>query len=85
MNTFISKPRKACPTREQRLERQGVNTPLEKTLGRMRDELQIVVALCPDKEVHKAVKRLNGLVDAVGAALKCPIGEDNCPLQKKGK
>lgn len=61
-----------------------MNGPLEKTLGRMRDELQIVVALCPDKEVHKAVKRLNGLVDAVGAALKCPLA-DNCPLEKKGK
>lgn len=51
----------------------------------MRDELQTILSLCEDKEVHKAVKRLNALVDAVESGLKCPLGENNCPLEKKAR
>ena len=67
------------------LSLEGMNIPLANTLGRMRDELQTILSLCEDKEVHKAVKRLNALVDAVESGLKCPLGENNCPLEKKAR
>ena len=62
----------------------GQDTAVRKTLRIVRNELQTILSLCEEKQVHAAVRRIDLLIDALEAGLRCPM-EEECPLAIKRK